>query len=199
MEKNNSFIEKAQRKERTLQEQLNSVIEYVSSDLDAPSLYVGTYGKYNAGSIFGAWLDLTMFDSYDEFIEVCQKLHADEEDPELMFQDYSCIPHCLYSESCMSEKQFEHLLEYVQMDDSEQPAYEAYLDNFDHDASVEDFRDHYDGDFDSEEEFAEQMAHEIWPNLDNESWGMYFDYEAYARDLFLQDYDFEDGHVFHRY
>ena len=47
-----------------------------------PSVYCGTYGKYNNGSLFGLWLDITKFNDYDEFIDVCRQLHADEEDPE---------------------------------------------------------------------------------------------------------------------
>ena len=52
------------------------------------SVYVGTYAKYNAGSLKGEWLDLDNYGSYAEFIDACKSLHADEEDPELMFQDW---------------------------------------------------------------------------------------------------------------
>ena len=52
----------------------------------APSLYVGTYAKYNAGSIAGEWIDLTNFSDADEFLAHCAELHKDEEDPEFMFK-----------------------------------------------------------------------------------------------------------------
>ena len=52
------------------------------------SVYVGTYAKYNGGSVAGDWLDLDDYASYGSFVEACKKLHADEEDPELMFQDW---------------------------------------------------------------------------------------------------------------
>lgn len=52
-----------------------------------PAVYVGTYHKYNCGSIAGKWLDLTEFDDEQDFFAACSELHADEEDPELMFQD----------------------------------------------------------------------------------------------------------------
>ncbi|MFT2869362.1 antirestriction protein ArdA, partial [Escherichia coli] len=39
------------------------------TDITTPSVYVGTYHKYNCGSIAGAWLDLTDFDSSEEFYE----------------------------------------------------------------------------------------------------------------------------------
>lgn len=51
-----------------------------------------TYGKYNDGSLCGLWIDLSSFNSYDDFIEFCQAIHADEEDQELMAQDYEGFP-----------------------------------------------------------------------------------------------------------
>ena len=53
-----------------------------------PSVYCGTYGKYNDGNLSGQWIDLTTFSDYDEFRDYCYALHADEADPELMFKDY---------------------------------------------------------------------------------------------------------------
>ena len=76
---------------------LQEILDAYGSELDGnPSVYCGTYRKYNEGSIFGAWLDISKFSDYDEFIDVCRQLHADEEDPELMFQDYEGFPSLLY-------------------------------------------------------------------------------------------------------
>ncbi|WP_274008919.1 antirestriction protein ArdA, partial [Escherichia coli] len=62
----------------------------------APAVYVGTWHKYNCGSIAGRWFDLTTFDDERDFFAACRALHQDETDPELMFQDYEVrIP--LYS------------------------------------------------------------------------------------------------------
>lgn len=70
-------------------------------------VYVGTYNKYNNGSLFGKWLDLSDYPDKDEFLEACRELHEDEQDPEFMFQDYENIPEALFSESWLSEKYFE--------------------------------------------------------------------------------------------
>ena len=74
-------------------------------------VYVGTYGKYNNGSIAGEWVELSKFDSKKEFYEYCAKLHKDEEDPEYMFQDWEGIPGGYHSdligESWISEDIFE--------------------------------------------------------------------------------------------
>lgn len=62
-------------------------------------IYVGTYGKYNAGNLTGKWLDLEDFADRDAFYEACKALHADEPDPEFMFQDFEGFPRAFYSES----------------------------------------------------------------------------------------------------
>ena len=62
----------------------------MTSSVTVPAVYVGTYHQYNGGSIFGKWFDLTDFDDEDEFYDACRALHAAEDDPEFMFQDWEC-------------------------------------------------------------------------------------------------------------
>lgn len=52
------------------------------------AVYVGTYRKYNNGSIAGAWLTLNDYKTPEDFWRACRLLHSDERDPEFMFQDY---------------------------------------------------------------------------------------------------------------
>ena len=162
-----------------------------------PAVYVGTYHKYNCGSLFGMWLDLTTFASYEDFCEVCRFLHRDEADPELMFQDMENFPDAWYNESGLDEDTFDLILQYADLDDDERRAFDAYIENkgSGRDAEVfDDFRDKYVGEFDSEEEFAEHIADESGM-LDKvpESIKQYFNYERFARDLFASDYDFFDN------
>ena len=63
----------------------------MTSSVTVPAVYVGTYHQYNGGSIFGKWFDLTDFDDEDEFYDACRALHAAEDDPEFMFQDWEGI------------------------------------------------------------------------------------------------------------
>lgn len=167
------------------------------SELDGnPSVYCGTYGKYNNGSLFGLWLDITKFNDYDEFIDVCRQLHADEEDPELMFQDYECFPRELYSESCMDEDTFDKIIEYGELSEDEKEAVDNFLENNDFD--MEKFREAYVGKWDSEEEFAYHIIEECY-DLDKMMGDLsrFFDYEAFASELFDSDYYMgDDGHVF---
>lgn len=76
-------------------------------DLNEARIYVGTYAKYNDGSIFGKWFDLSDFSDKDDFMTACAELHKDEEDPEFMFQDWENIPDDLICESWLSDNFFE--------------------------------------------------------------------------------------------
>ena len=40
--------------------------------LSEARVYVGTYNKYNNGSLFGKWLDLSDYSDKDEFMEACR-------------------------------------------------------------------------------------------------------------------------------
>lgn len=53
--------------------------------LSEAKVYVGTYAKYNNGSLSGAWLDLSDYSDKEEFYEACRELHKDEEDAEYMY------------------------------------------------------------------------------------------------------------------
>ena len=46
--------------------------------LSEAKVYVGTYAKYNNGSLSGAWLDLSDYSDKEEFYEACRELHKDE-------------------------------------------------------------------------------------------------------------------------
>ena len=177
-----------------------SVEDYMADyKLGHPSVYVGTYRKYNEGSLFGMWVDLVKCGDYDTFMEVCHNLHADEEDPELMYQDYECFPKAWYSESGIDEDTFDKIIEYAELDEDDREAFEEFTDSFGND-SFDSFKERYMGKWDSEKDFAEHIVNECY-NLDDMMGHLasYFDYEAYARDLFIDDYYFTNGYVFRRY
>ena len=69
-----------------------NLADYKMTDASGIGIYVGTYAKYNSGSIFGMWIDLESVSDAYEFFEVCRALHSDEADPEFMMQDYQGFP-----------------------------------------------------------------------------------------------------------
>lgn len=72
-------------------------------------VYVGTYGKYNAGSIAGKWVDLSDFKNYDQFVKACAEVHKDERDPEFMIQDYEGMPDGLACGEWISREEFDDI------------------------------------------------------------------------------------------
>lgn len=182
----------------TVPELEDAIAEHKSPCDGEPSVYVGTYGKYNEGSLCGLWVNIASFDDYDEFINFCLAIHADESDPELMAQDYEMFPRQWYNEGFMLREDFEKILEYNQM--SEKYGAEAVDDYMDFNDSLDNFEEDYCGEWDSEEDFARHIIDECYDlertmgNLAN-----YFDYEAFGRELFMWDYNMgANGNVFRR-
>lgn len=170
------------------------VYEEVYSD-PVPALYVGTYAKYNAGFLTGAWVNLQACEDKETFFNVCRALHGDEKYPELMFQDFSGFPRELYSECGGLDELYEYIEILKNVDDPE--ALAAFLEYFDFDELCE-FEDRFKGAYDSEVDYA----YECFENnniLDKMGkFAPYFDYEAYACELFINDYVFKSGYVFYK-
>ncbi|HWK58348.1 MAG TPA: antirestriction protein ArdA [Parapedobacter sp.] len=165
------------------------------------SVYVGTYAKYNNGSIFGEWLKLSDYADKKEFYTACKELHRDETDPEFMFQDFENIPKGLIDESWISNNIFEVLEALEDMDESRQEAFLIWCNNGhqklserDIDDLISNFEDDYLGEYEDEEDFAFELVAEMdLPEFAK----TYFDYKAYAHDLFCGDYWSDSGHVFY--
>ena len=157
---------------------------------DSPALYCGTYGKYNSGNFNGMWVTVSTFNDYEDFVNFCKAIHADEEEPELMYQDFANIPDSLYHES-MGEEEFNNLLKYCELcDEYNVLAVDDFLEWY----SPEDLDmmyDSYVGVYDSKEDFAREIVSDCY-DLDKMMGDLacYFDYEALARDLFISDYHF---------
>ena len=124
----------------------------------APAVYVGTYAKYNAGNLSGAWVNLETFaGDRDGFIAHCAGIHADETDPELMFQDFQNFPREFYGESDLPEA----LFTWLDLDENDRELLARYQDAVgDKDADIDTARDHYAGTYDSGADAAEEIATE---------------------------------------
>jgi antirestriction protein len=145
----------------------------------SPRVYVGTYAKYNNGSIQGAWLDLDDYTDRADFYEAAKALHADEADPELMFQDFENFPRSLYSESNVSDE----LIVFANLDDDDRELLAVYHDHVDSSGDIDKAREAYCGKYDTEADWAEQFLNDtgglegVPEHLKN-----YIDFESYGRD-----------------
>lgn len=126
----------------------------VTTSATKPAIYVGTYAKYNEGSIEGKWLNLEDYASKDAFYEAAKELHKDEEDPELMFQDFEGFPRRYYSESSLPDA----LWDWLELDADDRELLEVYIDEVnDNDATIDQARDAFMGKYDSEEDWAQEL------------------------------------------
>lgn len=145
-------------------------------------IYVGTYAKYNSGSIKGAWLDLEDYSDRDEFYAAANELHADESDPELMFQDWEDIPDSMVSESHVDAE----VWEWLELDEDDRNILAAYREGVDSSGTFEQARDAFMGTARDEEDFAQNYADEIGATNDGASWPhSCIDWERAARELFM--------------
>lgn len=173
-------------------------------NLQEAKVFVSTYKKYNNGDLSGEWLSIRDYKNYIEFIDACNKLHKDEgEEPELMFQDWEGIPDQLIKEyGWINEAVWPVTNWLCEQDDTTVEAfceYVRYMDVCGEDGEdlIEEFESRYVGAYESEKEFAYVAVEEFEDKLP-EIAQIYFDYEAYARDIFINSYIFSNGFVFHR-
>ena len=157
-------------------------------------IYVGTYAKYNDGNLFGKWLDLEDYTDRDDFYKACAELHADEEDPEFMFQDWEGIMSNMINESYVSPECWSLLDAYEKYDEDAVNAYCYCFGEW----NENDFNERYRGKYDSWEHMAEELLEETGElNRIPESLRYYFDYEKYANDLRIGgDFIEQDGYYF---
>ena len=119
-----------------------------------PAVYVGTYEKYNNGSIGGGWMSLEGHDK-ESFYAACAELHSDESDPEFMFQDFQNFPREFYGESGLAAE----IWDWLELDEDDRKLLAQYCDAIGCEGlTIEDARDAFHGTADSEAEFAERMA-----------------------------------------
>ncbi|MEO5342211.1 MAG: antirestriction protein ArdA [Gammaproteobacteria bacterium SHHR-1] len=158
-------------------------------------IYVGTYAKYNSGNLAGDWLDLDDYDSADEFYKAALELHTDESDPELMFQDWEGIPREYISESSLSPEFFarREIIEKSYLDE------EVFNAAAELDIPADQVEDAYVGSYSSDEDFAYELAEGCgYLAQMPKAIRYYFDANAFARDLMINDYQEQDGHYFRR-
>lgn len=144
-----------------------------------PRLYVGTYGKYNSGSLAGAWLDLEDYSDAEEFEAACQALHGPGEH-EFMFQDWEGIPEGMVSESHLAAD----VWEWLEMDDEERELLAVYRAEVNQEGTLEEAQEAFRGRAESPADWAEEVLEEsgVLAEVPKDLRG-HIDFESYARDL----------------
>lgn len=171
-------------------------------------LYVGTYKKYNEGSLEGKWLDLDDYNDKDEFLEACYELHKDEKDPELMFQDSDIDndwEEKLYAESSVPEEYWE-IKEAIKESYINDDIFSVWMNHECETPSVEQVKKcedcyitHMEDSFNPGADYAEQEFEETHSaeEMKRLEWiTRYIDWDAVWRDMTFDGYFEEDGYIF---
>ncbi len=151
---------------------------------DTPKIYVACLASYNAGKLYGKWIDA---DQTAEEIqaEISEMLKGSPEPfaEEWAIHDYEGFEGIRLDEYESIGKVAE-LARLIHEHGEAFAAYAGYV-GLDY-ATAEGLEEAYSGEWGSEEEFAEDLmreCHEIPEHLE-----FYIDYEKFARDLFINDY-----------
>jgi antirestriction protein len=183
--------------------------DVISSD-DTPKVWVGEWSLYNEGRLIGEWIDLSNFDSGAEVMAYIQSLldkwtkETGELREEYAIFDYENFPSNLYSEG-MGEGSFDKVIRAYKFsveNDVPMEVVGEIISEYDIDDLEEWFSERYAGQFDSDTDLAYWYVDEMLggvENLDKKTQEMYFDYEAFGRDLAINDYRDINGYYFQTY
>ena len=169
-------------------------------ELSEARIYVGTYAKYNTGSLQGEWVELSDFYDLDGFIEHCAEIHKDEKEPEYMFQAWEEIPEGLIDEGHLEENFFGLRDELDRLNDTEKEAFWVWAEGESIDLTqevynhVKSFQYAYIDSYESKEDFAKDF---VKTEMELPEFALiYFDYAKFSDDLFCTDFWYKDGYVF---
>ena len=165
-----------------------------------PKIYVACLAAYNNGILHGQWIDAN---------QSAEAIHAQIQDmlgssPTLGAEEWAIHDYEGFEGLRLSE--YEDIAKVSEIAGFIQEYGEAWALYADHVgleyATKEGFEEAYSGEWDSEANFAEELA---WDTMEiPKHLGFYIDFGKFARDLFINDYFSADGeggkvYVFHRY
>lgn len=168
--------------------------------MDTPQIYVACLAAYNSGILHGMWCDATQ--NEDEiYSDIHNMLAASpiEGAEEWALHDYSGFGSARIDEY----ESIANVVKIAEFIDEFGNLGAALLGEYSIDDARRFLEDNYHGAYDSEVEFAESIFEECYSDAIPKNLIYYFDYEAFARDLFINDYFSVDvegqTHVFSNY
>lgn len=155
-------------------------------DIDNPCIFFGDPIE----AMRGAWIDITDHDDAEALAEAVAAVIPGEE---WVIADYESF--CGVDPTSLN---LEEILQAVAALAEHGPAFGAYAGDVGLDYALETFEDAYQGEHDSEEDFAWSLLEGIGVVAAVEAAGLpqcYIDAKAFARDLFISDYSSEPSQM----
>ena len=130
-----------------------------------PAVYIGFWGLYNDGDLFGNWCDLQWADTAEKIqacIDFLRLKHCpDKTDPryldtdEWMFQDCQGLPGFLRTENPDLSQLEAYMETWNDVPNGDEEAYQVFCEHDSQVHSTEEFQEAYMGEWDSGADFAE--------------------------------------------
>jgi antirestriction protein len=159
-------------------------------------IYVTDLKDYVNGSLIGYWLDITELTVSDIKDNIQSFLHkrteqTNELHEEFFITDYENIT------GFGEYPNLEDLAEHIELLNEHGEAWSEYVNYIGAGyATVENFNDIFNGSWDSELDFAEQLFDECYLHELPEHLQYYIDYDSFRRDIFSGDFYYSGGYVF---
>jgi len=152
---------------------------------DMPEIYVASLSDYNSGILHGRWINAVQ--EPDEIHDQIQDMLKESKQPN---SEEWAIHDCsgFFDINLSEYENIENLTKIAQGISKHGEAFASYTDmiNDMEIVDIEGFSDSYQGEYDSEMQFAEEMMGLCYSVPDYLE--PYVDYEKFARDLFMSDY-----------
>ncbi|HRD70244.1 MAG TPA: antirestriction protein ArdA [Legionella sp.] len=153
--------------------------------MDTPSIYIACLASYNNSILHGVWIDATQSED-DIMKEIWEML---DNSPEPNAEEYAIHDYEGFGGIKIHEyESISNIVEYTSFIQEYGELGLALLCNYSVDDAQTMLVDHYHGCYDSEVDFARQLFDDCYAHQMPESLICYFDFEAFARDLFINDY-----------
>jgi len=126
--------------------------------VETPRIYVADLEAYNSGKLVGEWLDLTDYNDADELMKAIENVLKKSGGEEYAIHDYEYLPSSMYSEY-MGYIDFVEIYEMMDLANEKDLPLDVVMDivsQFDRSAL-----DEFQGVYDSEQDFAEQLVDDI--------------------------------------
>lgn len=151
-----------------------------------PMIYVACLAAYTAGKLHGEWIDAAQdADSLHREVQLILKQSPEPLAEAWAIHDYEGFGDIrIYEYQSVSEVSRLALL--VEEHGEAFAAYAAHVDI--ENVTEESFLDAYRGHWDSELAYAQEMFDELYAHEIPENLRFYIDYEAFSRDIFLDDH-----------
>jgi len=158
-----------------------------STTTNVPRVYVACLASYNAGRLHGRWLDAVDLDELREGVAVMLAASPAPDAEEWAIHDHEGFGPLRLSEY----ESLERVAELGAAIADHGPAFATYASHIGQDhATPEGFEEAFRGEWQSEREFAEELARDLGylAEIDGNPLAYHIDWESWARELFCGDY-----------